>query len=248
MLPDTVSRGMSGIGLNGRHLLHDWDISPEEAIAIQERLRGYVIGRSCLAPVHSVAGVDVGFPDRHIARAAIVVLNFAELRPVEYAVAEVEVTFPYIPGLLAFREVPAVLDCVQKLTILPDLFIFDAQGYAHPRRLGLASHAGLLLDRPSIGCAKSRLIGEYGEPGPNRGSCSPLTDKGEQIGTVLRTRTGVNPVFVSVGHKVDLDEAVRYVLDCAPKYRLPETTRYAHRVASGERLVLGGGRQSGQLS
>ena len=129
---------------------------------------------------------------------------------------------------------PAVLNAVQKLRILPDLFIFDAHGLAHPRRFGLASHAGLLLDMPSIGCAKSRLIGQHIEPGTGRGSSSPLVDAGECIGAVLRTRDKVKPVFVSIGHRVDLDAAQRYVLDCAPKYRLPETTRFAHRVAAGK--------------
>jgi deoxyribonuclease V len=188
--------------------------------------------------VNTVAGVDVGFPDRETARAAIVVLSFPDLRPLAYAVAEVKAEFPYIPGLLAFREVPAVLAAVEKLRDLPDLFVFDAQGLAHPRRLGLASHAGLLLDRPSIGCAKSRLIGAYVEPGLERGDTSPLMDGGKRIGAVVRTRARVKPVYVSVGHKVDLDTAVRYVLDCAPNYRLPETTRYAHRVASGEEIDL----------
>jgi deoxyribonuclease V len=150
----------------------------------------------------------------------------------------VPVAFPYIPGLLAFREVPAVLAAVEKLQVAPDLFIFDAQGLAHPRRMGLATHAGLLLDWPSVGCAKSRLVGAYVEPGLERGDTSPLLDGTEQIGTIVRTRAGVKPVFVSIGHKTDLDTAVRFVLDCAPRYRLPETTRYAHRVAGGEKIDL----------
>jgi deoxyribonuclease V len=233
---------MSGFSLNER-LLHDWNVTPEEAIAIQRDLQHRVVTENRLGVVRAVAGVDVGFPGRHIARAAIVVLQFPELRPVDFAVAEVPATFPYIPGLLAFREVPVVLAAVKKLQIVPDLVIFDAHGLAHPRRMGLASHAGLLLDWPSIGCAKSRLVGNYVEPGPERGSCSSLMDGGEQIGIVLRTRNEVRPVYVSIGHKVDLDTAVRYVLDCAPKYRLPETTRYAHRVAGGEKPYLDDGRQ-----
>jgi deoxyribonuclease V len=192
-----------------------------------------------------VAGVDVGFPDRGTARAAVVVLSYPELSPVDYAVAELSVEFPYVPGLLAFREVPAVLAAVEKLRVAPDLFIFDAQGLAHPRRLGLASHAGLLLDWPSIGCAKSRLIGEFVEPGMQRGATSPLMDGDERIGAVVRTRAEVSPVYVSIGHRVDLDTAVRHVFDCAPKYRLPETTRYAHRVAGGEEIDLA---EHGQLS
>jgi deoxyribonuclease V len=201
------------------------------------------VTESRLGPVNTVAGVDVGFPARDIARAAVVVLGFPELKPLDCAIAEVPVEFPYIPGLLAFREVPAVLAAVEKLRVTPDLFIFDAQGLAHPRRLGLASHAGLLLDWPSVGCAKSRLTGASVEPGPERGSKSPLIDGRECIGAVVRTRTGVRPVYVSIGHMVDLDTAVRYVLDCAPRYRLPETTRYAHRLAGGAEIDLDEGAQ-----
>ncbi len=222
---------------------HSWQITPEEAIAIQHRLQPHIITENQTGQVNTVAGVDVAFPDRDTARAAVVVLRFPELTPIDGVVAELPVAFPYIPGLLAFREVPVVLAAVKKLQCSPDLFIFDAQGLAHPRRLGLASHAGLLLDIPSIGCAKSRLIGEYVKPGSERGSGSPLMDGNEQIGVALRTRTGVKPVFVSIGHKIDLDTAVRYVLDCAPNYRLPETTRYAHRIAGGEELKLDRGEQ-----
>jgi deoxyribonuclease V len=228
---------MSKIAINER-FMHTWSVTPEEAIAIQNELRPCVVAENQLGPVTTVAGVDVGFPDRHTARAAVVVLSFPELTPVDYTVAEVPVAFPYIPGLLAFREVPAVLAAVEKLQVAPDLFIFDAQGLAHPRRMGLATHAGLLLGWPSVGCAKSRLVGTYVEPGLERGDTSPLLDGTEQIGTIVRTRAGVKPVFVSIGHKTDLDTAVRFVLDCAPRYRLPETTRYAHRVAGGEKIDL----------
>lgn len=237
-----VDGGMSKMNLNER-FLHPWNVTHVEAVAIQQELRRHVETENRMGRVNTVAGVDVGFPDRQTARAAVVVLRFPELSPLDYAVAEVGVEFPYIPGLLAFREVPAVLAAVEELRVAPDLFIFDAQGLAHPRRMGLASHAGLLLDWPSIGCAKSRLLGDYVEPGQERGARSPLMDGGECIGAVLRTRTGVSPVFVSIGHRVDLDTAVHYVLDCAPSFRLPETTRYAHRVASGERLDLDEGRQ-----
>ena len=213
--------------------LHPWNVKHAEAVAIQEELRHNVIKVNCVGPVNTVAGVDVGFPERHVARAAIVVLRFPDLEPLDSAVAEVALEFPYIPGLLAFREVPAVLAAVAKLSVQPDVFIFDGHGLAHQRRFGLACHAGLLLDRPSIGCAKSRLIGDFVEPGTERGATSPLMADGKIVGAVLRTRAGVKPVYVSIGHRVDLDTAVRFVLDCAPKYRLPETTRYAHRVASG---------------
>jgi deoxyribonuclease V len=217
---------------------HGWNVDPSGAADIQRELRPQLITENRLGTVNLVAGVDVGFPNRDIARAAVVILRFPELVPVDCAVAEEPVQFPYIPGLLAFREVPVVLAAVKKLQHLPDLFIFDAHGLAHPRRLGLASHAGLLLDTPSIGCAKSRLVGQHVELGVNRGDRSPLMDEGKQIGVVLRTRARVKPVYVSIGHKVDLETAVQYVLDCAPKYRLPETTRYAHRVAGGQELDL----------
>jgi deoxyribonuclease V len=220
------------------HEKHPWNVSPSEAIEIQNELRSRIITEDRLGSVKTVAGVDVGFPDRMTARAAIVVLRFPSLRVLDRAVAEVEVTFPYVPGLLAFREIPAVLVAAEKLRHTPDLLLFDAHGLAHPRRMGLASHAGLLLERPSIGCAKSRLIGEHQEPGPERGERAPLMDGDEQIGVVLRTRGRVKPVFVSIGHRVDLDTAVRYVLECAPKYRLPETTRLADRLAGGEEIPL----------
>lgn len=229
---------MPGICLNER-LLHKWNLSPVEGTAIQRELQRHVVTENCIGPVGHVAGVDVSFPARNVARAAIVVLTFPELRPVDCAVAETQVAFPYIPGLLAFREGPAVLAAAAELQTMPDLFLFDAHGLAHPRRLGLASHAGLLLDWPSIGCAKSRLIGEYVNPDRDKGSCSNLMDRGQSIGMVVRTRAGVKPLFVSIGHKVDLDTAVRYVLACAPKYRLPETTRWAHRIAGGEALARG---------
>ncbi len=212
---------------------HAWNVTLDQAVAIQNDLAGRIVTENRLGPVGTVAGVDVGFPNPHTAHAAVVVLRFPTLEPLDYAVAETPVTFPYIPGLLAFREMPALLAAVQRLRLSPDLFIFDAQGLAHPRRLGLASHAGLLLDRPSIGCAKSRLVGSYVEPGPARGDWSLLMDGGERIGAVLRTRPGVKPVFVSVGHQVDLETAIFYVLACAPTTRLPETTRLAHQLAGG---------------
>jgi deoxyribonuclease V len=153
---------------------------------------------------------------------------------VEYAIATRPATFPYIPGLLSFREGPVILDAMNKLSAAPDLLIFDGQGVAHPRRLGIASHIGLLLDLPSIGCAKSRLCGQHEEPGLERGSHVPLMDKGETIGSVVRTRSGVKPVFVSVGHRLDLRTSVEYVLACCRGYRLPETTRRAHLMASSK--------------
>jgi deoxyribonuclease V len=228
---------MSKITIDDR-FRHPWKVTASEAIAIQHELRHHVVTENHLGPVKTVAGVDVGFPDAQTARAAAVVLHWPALKPLDYAVAQVPLEFPYVPGLLSFREVPAVLAALDRLRVWPDLFIFDAHGLAHPRRMGLASHAGLLLDWPSIGCAKSRLTGEYVEPGTERGAWSPLMDGDERIGAVVRTRARVKVVYVSSGHKVDLETAIRYVLDCAPRYRLPETTRYAHRVAGGEELDL----------
>jgi deoxyribonuclease V len=155
-----------------------------------------------------------------------------EFERVETVAAEQETRFPYIPGLLSFREAPVCLEAVGKLRRQPDLFVIDGQGVAHPRRLGLASHLGLFFDRPTIGCAKSRLIGTYDEPGPEKGACSPLYDREEVIGAVVRTRSRVKPVFVSVGHKCTLEDAIHVTLACTTRYRIPEPTRLAHQAVS----------------
>jgi len=215
--------------------LHRWDVSPSEAKEIQQGLRSKVSTERIFGQASTVAGVDVSIKGK-VARAAIVVLSYPELTPLDYSLAELAVEFPYVPGLLAFREAPPVLAALEKLKTEPDLFIFDAQGLAHPRRLGLATHLGVIIDKPCIGCAKSRLWGKHDEPGPQRGSFAHLYEGDEIIGAVVRTRTNVNPLYVSIGHQVDLPTAIEYVLGCCTKYRLPETTRYAHRVAGGERL------------
>lgn len=216
---------------------HRWDVSPSEAMKIQQELRSRVSTETAFSQINTVAGVDVSFKG-DVAKAAIVVLSYPGLTPVDYNLAELPVEFPYIPGLLAFREAPAVLAALEKLKTEPDLFVFDAQGLAHPRRMGLATHLGVIIDRPSIGCAKSRLCGSHHEPGPERGSYTYLYDGDEIIGAVVRTQTGVSPLYVSIGHKVDLPLAIEYVLNCCTNYRLPETTRYAHRAAGGERLQI----------
>jgi len=210
--------------------LHPWDVSPAEAVHIQEQLRGQAIAEGRPAGPRTVAGVDVGVKGER-ARAAVVVLSYPALAVLEIALAEAPVTFPYIPGLLAFREAPVILAACERLQIVPDLFIFDGQGIAHPRRLGIASHVGLFLDRPTIGCAKSRLCGEHAAVPPQAGAWVPLADRGETIGAVVRTRERVRPVYVSVGHKVDLETAIRYVLATCRGYRLPEPCRLAHRAA-----------------
>ncbi len=209
---------------------HAWDLSTQEALALQKQLAAQVVTENRLGRVTTVAGVDVG-QQGDMAQAAVVVLDFPDLEIKEAATARRRVQFPYIPGLLSFREGPVILDALDKLAATPDLFVFDGQGRAHPRRLGIASHMGLLTGLPAIGCAKSRLCGQHTEPGMERGSHVPLIDNGEIIGAVLRTRTGVKPVYVSVGHNIDLDTSIEYVLACCRKYRLPETTRQAHRLA-----------------
>lgn len=221
---------------------HRWDLSPEEALALQKKLASQVVQKRQLGPVATVAGIDVGFRD-DVGQAAVVVLSYPNLEVIDYTVARRPVTFPYIPGLLSFREGPVILDALAKLTTNPDLLIFDGQGRAHPRRLGLASHIGLLVDLPAIGCAKSRLCGQHKEPGLERGNYAPLLDRGETIGAVVRTRSRVKPVFVSIGHRVDLPTSIEYTLTCCRGYRLPEPTRWAHRVAGGTIPPIGGPKQ-----
>ena len=213
--------------------LHDFDLSPAEARRLQGGLTPRVVEGPPLAleDVRYVAGADVSTEgDRGFA--TVVVLDFPGLSLVEVQGFEAELTFPYVPGLLAFREIPAVVGALEKVRTPVDAIIFDAQGRAHPRRMGLATHLGLFLDVPAVGCAKSRLTGRYEEPGPEKGSAADLVDRGEVVGKVLRTRKSVSPVYVSVGDKIDLDSAVGLVLACSPKYRLPETSRQAHNAAN----------------
>ncbi len=216
---------------------HPWNVSPAEARALQERLRARVRVEPLTGPVRWVAGVDVSVKGG-MGRAAVVLLSFPALEPVEAVTAEELISFPYVPGLLTFREGPIVLAALEKLKGQPDLLIFDAQGLAHPRRMGLATHLGILLDAPSVGCAKSRLCGKHEQPPPERGGWVPLFASEETIGAVLRTRSRVRPVYVSVGHRVDLESGVEMVLRCCTRYRLPEPTRWAHRVAGGETFPL----------
>lgn len=214
---------------------HNWKITPQEAIAIQNELRHQVIRADRFEKVRTVAGVDVGFEEKgKITRAAVAVLGFPELEIIDSVIARLPTTFPYVPGLLSFREVPAILEALSRVARPPDMLLCDGHGLAHPRRFGLACHLGLLSGLPSIGVAKSRLIGEHEPLGEMRGDWVPLVDRGEVVGALLRTRSGVKPVYVSVGHRVSLESALEYVLCCAPKYRLPETTRLAHHLASRE--------------
>jgi deoxyribonuclease V len=210
--------------------LHPWDLAPDAARAVQRQLAALVETRDRLDPPQRVAGVDVAFPRRATgptARAAAVLLHFPDLEPLAARAVEEPVRYPYIPGLLSFREAPAILRALEHLPAAPDLLLVDGQGRAHPRRFGIACHLGVLLDRPTIGCAKSRLVGAYTEPPPQLGAWTPLRDGDEVIGAVVRTRPGARPLFVSVGHRVSLETAVALVLACCRGHRLPEPVRLA---------------------
>jgi deoxyribonuclease V len=218
-------------------MIHDWPTTLEEAQAIQQRLRAQVIAYDDFGEVRTIAGVDAGYEGdpqagQAIARAAVVVLAYPSLEPLDYVVARRPAPIPYVPGFLSFREAPAVLAALDELRVRPDLLICDGHGIAHPRRLGIATHVGLLAGIPSIGCAKSLLVGRHDPPPDERGAYVPLTHRGEQIGVVLRTRAGVKPVYVSVGHRISLPSAIGFVMSCVTKYRLPETTRAADGLAS----------------
>ena len=224
--------------------LHSWNLSYSRAREVQADLACKVEFISLKKSPKLIAGIDCAFSrDGERILAAVVVLRPPQFELAETVSASRKVTFPYIPGLLSFREAPVCIAAVEKLQNQPDLFIIDGQGIAHPRRLGLAAHLGLFLDQPTIGCAKSRLTGTYEEPPLEKTGYSMLKDKkgkqytkSEIIGAVVRTRTNVKPVFVSVGHKCLLEDAVRVVLDCAVKYRLPEPTRLAHQAVSRLKL------------
>jgi deoxyribonuclease V len=214
---------------------HPWVKTAQEAVKIQNKLRSRLILTDQIGEVNQVAGVDVGFEDHYkITKAAVAVLSFPDLEIIEHQIARCPTTFPYIPGFLSFREIPAILEALAQVQTIPDLIICDGQGIAHPRRMGIATHLGIILDLPTIGAAKSRLIGTHDEVGIEKGSFQPLYDKSEQIGVVLRTRTNVKPLYISPGHRVSISTAMDYVLRCTPKYRLPETTRWADKLASSQ--------------
>jgi len=223
--------------LPAKKIKHSWALTPREAIALQRRLSSRVIRTNRLGRVRFVAGTDVGFErGGQTTRAAVAVLSFPELELVDYAIARQRTRFPYVPGLLSFREVPALLAALARLTVRPDLLLCDGQGIAHPRRCGLASHLGLVSGLPTIGIAKSRLIGAYDKPPQRRGVWTPLRDGGRTVGAVLRSRANVRPLFVSTGHRVRLTTAIAFTMACVTRFRLPETTRWAHRLASGAKI------------
>ena len=213
---------------------HEWQLSIPEALATQRRLAIQVSRSSENIIPHFIAGVDLAAGKAgEVATAAVVVLDYPELRVVETKVVNGKLDFPYIPGLLSFREAPLTLAACQRLTITPDLILVDGQGIAHPRRLGLASHLGLWLNTPTIGCAKSLLCGQHEVPGEESGSYTEVIDRGETIGAALRTKPGVKPIYLSIGHKIDLETAIYWVMNCCRGYRLPEPTRLAHLAAGG---------------
>ncbi|MEV0291552.1 MULTISPECIES: deoxyribonuclease V [unclassified Kribbella] len=206
-----------------------WPTTPAEAIAVQEELRSIVDDTDVDRAPRYVAGLDVAYDGDRLA-AAVVVLDWDTLAEVDRAVVLGETTFPYVPGLFAFREVPGLLQALSKLRTTPDLLVCDGQGLAHPRRFGLACHLGVLTGVPAIGAAKTAFVGTYTQPGAARGSVADLIVDNQVVGAVVRTRDGVKPVYVSIGHRVSLDTAVEHVLHLAPRYRLPETTRAADRL------------------
>ena len=229
---------------------HGWDVTPQEAKRIQEALRERLV----LEPPPGFAprlagGADMSF-ERFATRgfAGVVVLDVETMETVAEAGAEAELVFPYVPGYLSFRELPPIAAAWERLERRPDVLVFDGQGTAHPRRFGVACHGGLLLDVPSIGCAKSLLVGTHGPLGEERGSTAPLVHRGETVGMAVRTRTGVKPLYVSPGHRMDLPTAVEIVLRLCPRFREPETTRRSHRLVNDLRRRAGEGRPDGPSS
>ena len=211
---------------------HSWNLAPQDAVRLQLKLAPRVIRISSISlkKIKTVAGIDTHYRDG-MAFAAVVVVRIQNLETVDWNTTSKRINFPYIPGLLSFREGPAVVEALAQLSSRPDLLIFDGNGIAHPRRFGIASHIGLLLDRPAIGCAKTRLVGQFEEPGFEKAKYTYLKDHGETIGAVLRSRSGVKPIYVSIGHRMNLTDSIRIILQCCRRYRLPEPIRRADQLA-----------------
>ncbi|RJQ39683.1 MAG: deoxyribonuclease V [Dehalococcoidia bacterium] len=218
--------------------LHGWRLSPAAAIGLQKSLAVRVSKKWQKRAVRFVAGTDISVERDGRARAAVVVLNYPGLETVEVSAVEGRLDFPYIPGLLSFREIPLLLAAFRKLATVPDMVLVDGQGLAHPRRFGIACHLGLFLGIPAIGCAKSRLVGSHAEPGQNPGEYALLRDNGEVIGAALRTRAGTKPVYVSIGHRISLNMSIKWVMRCLGGYRLPEPARLAHQAAGGNLRLI----------
>ncbi|WP_266363808.1 deoxyribonuclease V [Tellurirhabdus rosea] len=222
------------------HTLHDWNVTPEEAVALQQRLRSQIRIQPLEKPVELIAGCDISFNKfETTVYAGIVVIRLDTLETVEEAGVVSETTFPYVPGLLSFREIPSLLEAWANLKQQPDVVMFDGHGIAHPRRIGIAAHAGLWLNIPTFGCGKSVLVGKYDEPAPERGSWSPMIHRGETIGAALRTKNKVNPVYISPGNLIDLPSALDLTLRTDGGYRLPEPTRRAHLLVNALRRAQG---------
>ncbi|MRS64829.1 deoxyribonuclease V [Larkinella terrae] len=216
--------------------LHDWHVTPTEAVALQQQLRHEIRIQPLTKPVETIAGCDISFNKfEETVYAGIVVLRLATLEVIEEVGVISSATFPYVPGLLSFREIPSLLEAWSKLKTEPDVVMFDGHGTAHPRRIGIASHAGLFLNRPTFGCGKSVLVGKYDEPAPERGAWSLMKHYGETIGVALRTKNRVNPVYVSPGHLIDLPTAIDLTLRCDGGYRIPEPTRRTHNLVNALR-------------
>lgn len=215
-------------------LLHDWNLSAQQAVELQKQLAYEVIETDDFeTPIKTVAGIDLGYDAKtDTCRAVVAVLSFPELELIEKSEAVLPIQFPYVPGLLSFRETPAAIKALEKLENPPELILCDGQGIAHPRRFGIACHIGLIANVPAIGVAKSVLVGKFDNLGETRGSIAPLIYKNQEVGVALRTKDKVQPVYVSPGHKISLPTAIDYVLKCTTKYRLPETTRLADQLAS----------------
>ena len=223
----TTNSGLKGMDYQN---LHPWNVTAREAITIQADLRKRIELKDSFNQIRVVAGADVSFDkSKKEGYGGVIAYSFPELEEIERRGVRKEVTFPYVPGLLAFREAPVLLDAFASLKVDPDVILFDGQGLAHFRRMGIATHMGILLNKPSIGCAKSRLIGRYEQPGDDAGSYSPLVDRGETVGVVLRTRKRVRPIFVSPGNKISLKTCIEIVLKCVDGYRIPKPTREADR-------------------
>jgi deoxyribonuclease V len=212
--------------------LHSWKVNVEEAIQIQQNLRNRITLENTFTEVRTIGGADVAYSeDRNFLFAAIVALSFPMMEPLDSATARGEIPFPYIPGLFSFREGPILINAFQKLKIKPDVMIFEGQGIAHPRGIGLASHMGLWLDLPSIGCTKTPLLNDFACPGPSKGSFELIRREGKEVGAVLRTKENVKPLFISPGHRIDLPTSIQIVLTSCPKFRIPEPLRRAHELS-----------------
>ena len=220
--------------------LHSWKVSPKKALAIQQKLKHQVIIQPNQMLPKIIAGADLSYSkDMSTALAGIVLLDFLTLEVLDKFIEEGEVKFPYVSGLLSFREGPLLLKLFKKVSLEPDLIFFDGQGIAHPRRLGLGSHLGLFLNKPTIGCAKSKLTGSFNEPINKKGCWAPLTDnKGKTIGAALRSRENCKPIFISVVHLIDLEQSIEWTLHCTKKYRIPEPIRQAHNLVTFHKLAF----------